>query len=150
MLAIGPMAMNGGKCRLTENEELLAYTMHAFFPSPVQLSCRLDKVTEFEFDLFCNEEVLAVNQDRLCDYPVLLRDYHTSKRHLKVYARRLEDGDYAVALFNFGAERAMVEIPLSAQYAVRNLWEKRSLGVMDTLRCTAEGHAASLYRIRKA
>lgn len=147
MLAVGPLAMNHGKCRLSPSEELFAFTMHAFFPSPVQLSCQLDKMTEFEFDLFANEEILAVNQDSLCDYPALIREYDTPARCTKTFARRLENGDYAVAFFNLGSGAAREEIRLPRRYAIRNLWQKKELGVSDTLYCEAGAHGAGVYRI---
>ena len=48
MLEIGHMHWNQGNRGLTENEELFAYTMRAFFLSPIQLSCRLESLTEYE------------------------------------------------------------------------------------------------------
>ena len=48
---------------LTEDEQIVAYTMRAFLNSPIQISSTLEAVDEFELSLYCNEEIIAINQD---------------------------------------------------------------------------------------
>lgn len=72
MLEIGSMNSNGGKTGITENEAVFAYTMRAFFMSPIQLSCKLSELTEFEYNLFCNDEIIAIHQDAAAQYPELV------------------------------------------------------------------------------
>lgn len=48
---------------LTEDEQIVAFTMRAFCNSPIQISCQLDKITEFEISLYCNEEIRDITQD---------------------------------------------------------------------------------------
>lgn len=104
MLEIGPMVWNGGKTRLTENEAIFAYTLRAFFLSPIQISCVVDQMTEFERDLVLNEEVIRINQDSLADFPELYSA--DEKEEMMVYRRMLEDGDTAFALFNVSEDYA--------------------------------------------
>ncbi len=147
MLAIGPMEMNGGKSRITEDEELFAYTVHSFFPSPIQLSCRLDEMTEFERDLFSNEEIIAINQDALCDYPYLKHEYDYEEMNVRVYERKLEGGDRAIAVFNFGENTASHYVWLDQNYEIRNVWEKRDLGMNSIIRYSVPPHSAKVYRL---
>lgn len=149
MLAIGAMIMNEGKgCRLSEQEELFACTLHAFVPSPIQISLELDKLTELERDLLCNEEVIAVNQDALCDYPV-----HVAEEKIQMpegviaYQRTLENGDLAVALFNPNEEEAKITLCMEKASTVRDLWAKENTAQGEKFTVSVEPHAAALYRI---
>ena len=142
MLAIGAMDMNGGKCRTSENEELFEYTSTAFFLSPIQLSMRLDALTEFEFDLITNPEMIAINQDVLCRFPELVSE-EAGKR--KIYRRALAGGRTAYAVFNLTEETLTGEIALDAPAAVRNVWERNDLGVLSAIPYEVEGHAAEVF-----
>ncbi|MBQ3141717.1 MAG: hypothetical protein IJC25_07125 [Clostridia bacterium] len=147
MLAIGPMYWNEGKCRLTQDEEIFSYTLHAFFPSPVQISCRLEEMTDFEFDLLANEEMIAINQDALCDYPLLVRDIDKPGRCEKIYTRRLENGDLAVAVFNLCEDLLSGFLQLPQDYAIREVWSKTDRGVESRLNYQVDAHCARVFRL---
>ncbi len=147
MLAVGPMAMNGGVSGLTENEEQMAYTVNAFFPSPIQLSCHLDKISDFERDLFSNEEIIAINQDALADYPLLTHIFNNAEQNVKVYERKLEDGGKAYAIFNFGETSACHPIHLDGYYHIRDVWSKQSRGINCAFTYNIPEHSAAVFRI---
>ncbi len=147
MLEIGPMLMNEGKNRLTDNEQLFTYTLRAFFMSPIQLSCWLDKLTEFEFNMICNDEIIRISQDSLCDYPELM--YENQDKKVKVYKRTLENGDKAIAVFNMGDEVLCEHILLEEKQAVKELWTKEELGTVDVIPVSAEPHCVQVFRISK-
>jgi len=143
MLEIGAMKWNDGVTRLTDAEALFAYSMRAFFASPIQLSCRLDRMSETEFDLFCNEEVIAINQDALADFPEAIR----RDESLHIYRRRLENGDLAYALFNLEdcVRTEKLELPEGA--VVRDVWAKETLPA-ENFACELEAHGAAIYRVK--
>ncbi len=143
MLAVGPLWAS----TLTENEEQFAYTVHSFFPSPIQLSCRLNELTDFHRDLFSNEEIIAINQDALCDYPLLTNEFDTSKQKVKIYERKLEGGDKAVAIFNFGDKTASYSIYFDERYKIRDVWSKRDIGVDSIINYRVPEHSAAVYRL---
>lgn len=147
MLAVGAMGWNGGKTRMTPDEALFHVSLHMFFPSPVQISCLLDALTPYEFDLLANEEVLAVNQDELCVYPRLIREYCTETRNLRVYERPLENGDTAYAVFNMGdaSDEGTVQMPCISR--IRDMWQKKDLPASDRLEWSAAPHSARLFRV---
>lgn len=135
MLETGSMYEN--QCRLTEDEQIMAYTLRSIFPSPIQISCNLEKLTEFDMALLCNEEVISVNQDALGIGAYLIshdktydKNYKTEK-HIKIYKKPLEDGSYAVAVFNLGETKETVEVPLAKKSSVRDLWAKEDLGIFE-------------------
>lgn len=146
MLEIGDMYWNKGKCGLTDAEELFCYSLRAFFASPLQLSCRLENLTAFEFDMICNEEAISINQDALADYPESI-DVEGSVR---VYRRKLENGDEAYALFNMENQASVYEIDLPANVVVRDVWMKETLPAADKLRCELPPHGARIFRLSAA
>jgi alpha-galactosidase len=147
MLEIGAMAWNDGVTRLTENEAIFAYSLRAFFLSPIQLSCRLDKLSEFEKDLICNEEIIKISQDSLSDYPELM--YISDDKKVEVYSRTLEDGDKAIAIFNMAEEEITHILDLEDYRKVRNLWTKTDMEVAREFSCVVEPHCAIILRMAK-
>jgi alpha-galactosidase len=121
-------------CRLTENEQIVAYTMRAIFPSPIQISCDLGKLSDFDKALLCNEEVISVNQDAWAIGAVCVYEEHQRNAdrmetvHKRIYARPLEDGSVAVAMFNLSSQEETLSLPLDSTQVVRDLWAKRDLG----------------------
>lgn len=151
MLEIGVMELFEGRSKLTEDEQLVGYTARAIFPSPIQISCDLSQLTEFELDMLCNEEVITVNQDALGKNAVMLweertcdRDY-TLQKHLKCYEKPLADGSRAVALFNIGNTTEQVTLTASQ---IRDLWAKEDMKVEQGKFClTLPPHTTRLLRL---
>ena len=142
--------------RLTEDEQITAFTIRAIFPSPIQLSCDLSKLTAFDMALLCNEEVLSVNQDALGLGAVCVveeRRHGTDFRelsHKRIYVKPLEDGSAAAAMFNLGEREETLSLPLSDTKRVRDLWAKRELGIFaDEITLSIPAHGVRLLRIRQ-
>lgn len=151
MLEIGGMFWNDGQTRLTENEAIFAYTLRAFFLSPIQLSCRIDNLTDFEFDLIANEEIIRINQDSLADYPEPISELipDIGVGDTPIYKRMLENGDTAIALFNASDEEIIQELDLGDYISVRDLWRKEDLLPSNTFQCTIDPHCAVVLRVSK-
>ena len=145
MLAIGRQDLFSELPSLSENEELAEYTMTAFFSSPIQLSCHLDKLTEFEFDMICNDEIIEINQDSLASYPKLQKTY--GQRDTVIYRRELCNGDFAVAVFNMGDTAFSDTYELGGMYRVRDVWAKENIGTADRLEIELMPHSAAVYRM---
>ncbi len=143
MLAIGVMHWSQG--RLTDEEELTAFTLHSFFPSPVQLSMQMDKLSETEKRIIGNEDMISVNQDILCDYPEHLPDING----VTVYRRKLVDGK-AYAFFNLSDKSVSFDYKLDADGFVYNVWEKRSqgLGFTNIIKVELDPHESAVFKIR--
>ncbi|MDD6095381.1 MAG: glycoside hydrolase family 27 protein [Clostridia bacterium] len=143
MLSIG----EGGlyKCTMTDEEKLFQYSARAFLMSPIQLACDFEKATDFELDLYCNEEVIAVNQDGLLLSPEVIFE----ENDLTVYKKPLENGDFAIGLFNASDEVRTVKCALGGKFSVRDLWLKENVGVTEEIRTEIPPHCAKLYRVIK-
>ena len=103
MMVLG-MVNFGGKqhpTRLKPDEQYLHMTAWSMATAPLLLGCDMDKLDDFTLGLVSNDEVLAIDQDTLGKQATLASN-HDDK--LLVYARPLEDGTQAVALYNLGTE----------------------------------------------
>ena len=144
----------GIECRLTEDEQIFAYSFRAVFPAPILIGNRMEDLNEFARALLCNEEIIAVNQDRLCQPAVLFRAYREQNaadegcRNVRVYKKPLYDGSYCLAVFNFGDTEDDFVLELGEQKTVRDLWAKEDLPASSTLTVHTVSHSAKVFRIR--
>lgn len=151
MLEVGTQC--GKECRLTADEQLVTFTIRAVFPSPIQLSCDLDRLTEWEMDLFANDEVLAVNQDPLglCAYCAAENRTHNKdhalRQYTKLYIKPLSDGSHALAFFNLGEEESHLSLPAAYDGVVRDLWAKEDLPAEELRTFRMMPHTARLFRV---
>lgn len=150
MLEIGVMELMEGRCKLTEDEQLVGYTARIIFPSPIQISCDLSQLTEFELNMLCNEEVIAVNQDALGKSAVCIREEKTCggdyslQKHIKIYEKELADGKKAVAVFNLGNTEESVTLQ---GREVRDLWAKTDIPADGQLTLSLNPHTVRLIKI---
>ncbi len=143
MLSIG----QGGLywCNLTDDEKIFQYSARAFLGSPIQLGCPIECATEEELDLFCNEEVIAVNQD------ALLAPAKTVKKdaELYVFEKELFGGDLAVGIFNASDETRTEHYRPDKSAPVRDLWLKEDTEASGLIEAILPPHSAKLYRIKR-
>ena len=145
MLEIGRNAFYDGENRLSEDELLFSYTLRAFFLSPIQISTPLDRLNDFEKDILCNEEMLRLHRDALCDYPTrIVGGEHDA---LRVYRRTLENGDCAVAVFNTSDEEQNGKILLENARPVLDVWTGEKSEKTNVLTYRAAAHGVAVYRI---
>ncbi len=131
---------------LTDHEVLFAYTLRAFFMSPIQLSCHIDDLTDFEFDVICNDEIIAIHQDSLCSYPKLILE----KGSAKLYERKLENGDRAIAVFNLGVDYEDITLDFAEGTKIRDVWTKEDIGEKTSFRFHVKSHCVRVFRISEA
>ena len=134
---------------LTEDEQLLSYTMRAFFSSPLQISSSLANVGAFELSMYCNDEIIAINQDALCApaRPVLIMEKNGSILH--ILRRRLKNGDDAYMVLNLGDKTEQAQIDLEESCAVRDVWAKEDMGQMSVIKCRMQPHTVRIFRVKK-
>ena len=134
---------------LTEDEQIVAFTMRAFLSSPIQISAQLDKITEFELSLYCNEEILAITQDGgfFTAKPYIMLEGDGKLIH--VFKKKLENGDFAIAAFNLGDTTEQVNVYLDEVCAVRDAWSHKDKPATDKLAPTLRPHTVRVYRLSK-
>lgn len=133
MLVLGVVGWNNDSrtCRLTEDEQRLHFTMWSMLASPLLLGCDMTKIDPFTMSLITNDDIIALNQDRLGKQAVLLQE----KGNIQVWKKELANGDIALAFCNLGGKGKFTTYDLSKaateKYAnVKDLWT----GLQTTLR----------------
>ena len=147
MLDVGTSDNAEGTFVFTEDEKLVAYSMRAFFNSPIQISSQLEHIDEFELSMYCNEEMIAINQDSafLPALPFVTEEEGDKKIH--IYKKLLSNGDYAIAVFNLGETKEEVNIALEEGASVRDVWAKEELGLMEHISVEMHPHTVRVFRI---
>lgn len=136
-------------CRLTSDEQYSHMSLWCLLSGPLLLGCDLEKLDPFTLGLLTNDEMLAVNQDPLARQATRLARSGTGE----IYAKKLEDGAWAVGLFNRGHEPATVtlhwpDLGLKKAQAVRDLWRQKDLGVFnDQFETQVNPHGVVMVRI---
>ena len=149
MLDTGSCDLDEGTYTFTEDEQLVSYSLRAFLASPIQISSKLDPISEFELSMYCNEEIIAINQDALCApaRPVLIMEKNGSILH--ILRRRLKNGDDAYMVLNLGDKTEQAQIDLEESCAVRDVWAKEDMGQMSVIKCRMQPHTVRIFRVKK-
>jgi alpha-galactosidase len=142
----------GGRKKLTPDEQYTHVSLWCLLSAPLLLGCDLEKMDDFTLGLLTNDEVLAVDQDALGKQAAKV----SGQGDLVVYAKRLEDGAWAVGLFNLGPAEETVSISwtdlkITGQQAVRDLWRQKALGTFaDRFAAPVAPHGVVLVRVAPA
>ncbi|WP_410616202.1 NPCBM/NEW2 domain-containing protein [Amycolatopsis sp. lyj-109] len=143
MLEVG----NGG---MTTEEYRSHFSLWAMMAAPLLIGADLRKVSEANFDVLRNAEVIALDQDRR---GVQARVLSNQDGHW-VFAKPLAGGDVAIALFNettssasIGTTAAAAGLPKAAGYTARDLWTHRDLQTAGRISAVVPPHATVVYRV---
>ena len=138
--------------RLTADEQYTHMSLWCLLAAPLLLGCDLEKLDAFTLGLLTNDEVLEVNQDPLCR-----RATRVARRGpTEVYAKALEDGSWAIGLFNRGNKTARTtvtwrEVGIAGSQRVRDLWRQKDLGVFGgQFEAEVAPHGVVLVRVVRA
>ena len=144
-----PDMLEIGNGKLTPDECYTHMTMWCVLGAPLLIGCDMTKMDAFTTSLFCNDEVLAVNQDRLGRQGCRVR----KDGEREVWTKPLADGSLAVALCNRGGTAAEVavtwnDLKLTGPQVVRDLWRQKDIGELATGHAVMVApHGAELFRI---
>ena len=157
MLPLGRISIRGFKegerhSRLTNDEQITLMTLWSIFRSPLMLGGDLPTLDPFTLSLLTNDEVLAVDQKSAGNRELFVRG-----NQIAWMADVPGTADKYLAVFNI-ADNAPAEIAVSwkelglgGKCAVRDLWQKKNLGVFETrFAPTVKPHSAGLYRVAPA
>ncbi len=138
---------------MTDTEQRSQFALWCMFASPLILSFDVTgDIPQTTLDIVTNEELIAVNQDRMGQQADLI----SSKNDIEIYCKDLENGDVAVAILNRGYNSKDVtlnlgDLPLEEgkSYRFRDLWAKEDVGEYAgsfTVNNVAS-HETKVYRI---
>ena len=151
MLVVGKVGWgpNLHPSRLTPDEQYTHISLWCLLASPLLIGCPIEQMDEFTAGLLTNDEVLEVNQDPLGRQARRVAQTGDTE----VWAKPMEDGSYAVGLFNrnmWESRKVTVswkDLALNGTCRVRDLWRQKGLGEFD-MSFTAEVTAHGVVLIR--
>ncbi|HEY4246237.1 MAG TPA: putative Ig domain-containing protein [Lacunisphaera sp.] len=137
MLVVGMVGWgpNLHPTHLTPDEQYSHVSLWCLLSSPLLLGCDLTQIDDFTLSLLTNDEVIAIDQDA----PGKQATQISNQDGKVVYAKTLEDGSFAVGLFNRGETETSIGVKWGpwgtlatpdgdAKFVVRDLWRQKDLG----------------------
>lgn len=161
MIPLGRLSIDGrsvGRDRrtaLTKSEQMTLMSLWSLAPSPLMLGMVLADNDPWTLALLTNDDVLAVDQDPLGKQAVRL-SVPGLPAGVQVWTRELSDGSRVVCLFNrlsipVSAHTAWSDLALSGPQRVRDLWQRKDLGVRpDGITAEIGPHGVQMLRVRSA
>ena len=146
MLDVGNCVFKNDEGFLNEDEMIVSYSMRAFLNSPIQLSSDLTDISEFELDLYCNEEIIEINQDTAFAFSVPVFKKVASGSKLYVFEKQLVDGNTAYGVFNMGETDEKITVSFKEQSAVRDVWSKEDLDSTQALSFDMPKHTVRIFK----
>jgi alpha-galactosidase len=150
MLVLGRTKWSGlAGCRLSSDEQYAHMSLWCLISGPLLLGCDLGQLDPFTLGLLTNDEVLAINQDALCRRATRI----ARSGNASVLAKPMEDGSWAVGLFNLGRKPIVVgvewsQLGLTRPGTVRDLWRQQDLGAFpDRFTTLVNPHGVVLIRV---
>lgn len=114
------------------------FSMWAMMNSPLMIGCDIRSMTEETKAILTNKDIIALNQDVEVRTPYIARQWENEPDTVVRMWKPLENGDYAIALFNLHDDvvNGTVEfwdmgLPTAAGYGFRlyDCWEHKDCGV---------------------
>jgi alpha-galactosidase len=146
-----PDMLEIGNGDLTPDEMHTQMTQWCILAAPLLIGTDLTKMDALVKSILTNDEVIAVNQDRLGRQGWCLR----ADGDAEIYVKPLKGDHWAVALFNRGEKPLEIsfdpaELKLAGPFRVRDLWRQKTQGTSTKVTATVAAHGAEMFSIETA
>jgi len=151
--------------RLTPDEQYSHVSIFSLLAAPLIIGCPVEQLDAFTLNLLTNDEVIQIDQDPLGKPARLV----SGTNGVQTWIKPLEDGSFAVGLFNtgnfgltpesyfrWGDETArpftfdFAEAGLKGKFRLRDVWRQKDLGESDgVLNCEIPHHGVILLKMKK-
>lgn len=152
-----------GLAGCTDEEYRTHFSLWALLGSPLMIGCDIRKMSDATKEILMNKDVLAINQDAA--YNQAFNAGPSAKKGSEdehpIYVRLLDNGDYAIGMFNFSDEPAsrwntyllldVIGLPESTgkTLLVKDLWSGEEQKVTNGLFTTpVPAHGCRLFRAK--
>lgn len=132
--------------RLTPDEQYSHVSLFSLLATPMLIGCPIEQLDAFTLNLLTNDEVIEIDQDPLGKSARLVMN----ENGIQIWLKPLEDGSFAVGLFNvgdfgktpesyfrWGDEKAksftfnFTDVGLTGKYRLRDVWRQKDLGIYN-------------------
>ena len=100
--------------------------------------------------IFCGKTLMITGGTGSFGEAVLNRFLDTDIAEIRIFSRKLENGDVAYALFNMTAEERTGALEVPGAALVRDVWMKENLPAADSVSCVLPPHGVRLLRVTPA
>nr|WP_239311443.1 cellulose binding domain-containing protein [Plantactinospora mayteni] len=144
-----PDMMEVGRGGMTDTEMRSHFAMWAIMASPLIAGNDLRNMNAATQTILKNQNLIAINQDTLGLQGVQV-SFDGTRR---VLAKRLANGDVAVALFNQGTTTTTISTTASAiglsgsSFTLRDAWTNATSSTTGTISASVPGHGTTVYRV---
>jgi alpha-galactosidase len=144
-----PDMMEVGRSGLTDTEQRSHFALWAIMASPLIAGNDVRSSSAATLAILNNADLIAVNQDSLGLQAVQVS--HDGTR--RVLAKRLANGDVAVALFNQGSSSTTISTTAAAigksgsSFTLRDLWTGGTSTSTGAISANVPGHGTVVYRV---
>jgi alpha-galactosidase len=153
MLVVGKLGWGAHprETKLTGNEQITHISLWSMLAAPLIIGCDLTQLDSFTSDLLMNPDVISVDQDPLGHAAVRIGP----ESDLQIWARPLEDGGFAVGLFNLGSSKAKMtanwekDLHVEGRMKIRDLWQRKNAGSGMEYSAMVPAHGAVLIKVWK-
>ena len=152
MYGKGNVALGG----CNDEEYKTHFSLWCMMNSPLMIGCDVRNMNDITKSILTNKEIIAINQDVEGRQAYTVKDWIYND--LLYYVKPLSNGDYAIALVNYGDRRLRAHIqfwdmglPAAAGYGLqmRDVWTGRDLGVETEFhRTVLEPHCCQVLRAK--
>lgn len=139
-----------GEFKLSANEQYTYMSLWCMLNAPLIYSGDMTKLNKFILNVLCNDEVIAVDIDPLGQQG--RRIYWDDDS--QIWAKDMEDGSKAVALFNTGEWEMPLRVSwkqlnIKGRQIVRDLWRQKDIGVFEhNFKCNVGRHGVMMVSLR--
>ncbi|MCE6998328.1 cellulose binding domain-containing protein [Saccharothrix sp. S26] len=144
-----PDMMEVGRGGMTDTEMRSHFALWAVMASPLIAGNDLRNMDAATQTILKNANLIAINQDPLGLQAVQISNDGTRR----VLAKRLADGDVAVALFNQGSAATTVSVNAfsvgleGVSFTLRDVWTNAVTSTSGAISATVPGHGTVVYRV---
>ncbi len=149
--------------RLTPDEQYSHVSLFSLLAAPLLIGCPIEQLDAFTLNLLTNDEIIEIDQDPLGKSARLI----SSDNDVQVWLKPMEDGSYAVGLFNingfgktpasyfrWGDEKPVnytldfAKLSLKGKFNIRDVWKQKSLGVFnESFKTDIRHHGVVMLRL---
>ncbi len=129
--------------RLTPDEQYSHVSLFSLLSAPLLIGCPIEQLDAFTLNLLTNDDVIDIDQDPLGKSARLV----ATENDVQVWLKPLEDGSYAVGMFNIGGfgktpesyfrwgdekskafELDLAKLGLKGKWTIRDVWKQKNIG----------------------
>ncbi|ORY08538.1 alpha-galactosidase [Clohesyomyces aquaticus] len=135
---------------LSLDERKTHFSLWSSFSAPLILSAWIPDLKKEDVEYLTNKEIIAVDQDALCEQATLV----SQDGYIDVLTKNLANGDRLLTVLNRGARTNSTTVPLErlgldagGSYTARDLWTGKSTPVRRDISVRLKTHQTAIYRI---